>query len=105
RPFFDATQSAGLIGRSSGVTFGRRRIDNPIDLRNPRHREIPTPGMLANHLFVLGDVDAAELIVAHVAVLPLDLWPELLEYAIGFQRHGLQIPHRKTAHARRFTFD
>jgi len=61
--------------------------------------------MFADVVLVRGDVNAVDLIVGNVAVQPLDLWPEFLEYAQRLERDLVEFDIGKGAGAGDFAFD
>ena len=61
--------------------LGRGGIDDVLDLRDAIRGKPALLGMFADQFFAGGDVDAVDLVVGHVAVHPLDLWPEISQDA------------------------
>lgn len=85
--------------------FRRRRVNNGPHLAYGIGREAALGGVVADHFFVGGVVDAVYLVVGHIAVDPLNLRPHFLQHAAGGLRDGLQLVGVELAGARDFAFD
>lgn len=77
RPASDM-RSAGA-GPKEWLCFRCRRINNPPHLRNAICGKPALLRVLAHHCLVRGYVDAIDLVVGHVALVPLDLGAEILQ--------------------------
>src|SRR5271166_5834335 len=82
-----------------------RGIDDRSDLGNTIRREASLAGMFADELLVGRIVDAVDLVIGDIAVHPLNLGAEVLEYTARFLRDALQLFRRKLSGARQFALD
>src|SRR6202040_998654 len=74
-----------------GSGLGRGRIDDVLDLGDAVRWESSLLGMFFDHFLVGSDVHAINFVVSHIAVHPLDLRTQILKYAAGFLRNGLNL--------------
>ena len=56
-------------------------------------------------VFVVGSIDAIDLVASDITLDPLDGCPESVKNAAGLLRNALQVFSRKTAGPRDFAFD
>src|SRR5260221_620927 len=68
---------AGLVCRTK-VFFGGCWVNNGFYFGNLVWRGSTLLGMLLHHFFILGNVDAVDLIVRNITLHPLNLWAEVL---------------------------
>lgn len=64
----------------------RSRINHQLDFRDAICWEASEAGMDTKHLFVRSDVDTVDRVSRYIAVQPLDLRPEFIQYAARFLR-------------------
>jgi hypothetical protein len=87
------------------LCFCSGRINNLRDFRNTIGREPALFRVVPNHLFVWRNVDAVDLVTRHVALHPLDLWPELPQDPAGLLRDSLELIAGELTGTRDFAFN
>src|SRR4029453_14610604 len=80
-------------------------VDHRAHTRDAIRREAADSRVLANHLFVIGDVDAVDLVVGDVAFHPLDLRPESAEHAAGLLGDGTEFLDAHPSRSRHVALD
>jgi hypothetical protein len=90
---------------SIGSGLNRGRIDDALDLGDAVGGESSLFGMFSNHFLVGSEVHAINFVVRHVAVQPLNLPAQILNYAIGFLRNGLNLVLGQTSCVRDISLD
>src|SRR6185436_6833941 len=66
-----------VIGRTAWLSHLCGWINNLLDFRDAVCREAASLSVRSNHCFVLGNIDAVDLVPSDVAVQPLNLRAEL----------------------------
>src|SRR4051812_48646253 len=80
--------------------FGGGGIDDVLHLGDAVRRESSSHRVLADDVLIRSDIDTIDLVRRDVALDPLDLRPELLEYAARGLRYCLQLCRRRVADPR-----
>src|SRR5262249_41526553 len=75
----------------TGVLLAGGGVDHPGDRRDAVRREAAAAGVLVDDVLVGGDVDAVDLVVGDVALLPPDLRPEAREHLVRLLADGPQL--------------
>lgn len=81
------------------------RIDHLRHFRNPIGWEPALFRVFPDHLFIWRKVDAVDLVAGHVALDPLDLWPELPQDPAGFLGDALELIPGELSGTRDFAFN